>query len=411
MIRSLGRFIAIIVLINMVGCRGPADTVLDPALPTLPEIGPGPRSIDPLSLANPRYDSVLAAGDTVLKTSDNAIQEMRARLLALGYGADRLHLLSADRSRFTGDFFVSAVPVDTPDARRREARSRDEDRVRKLPGGIDPATEAQLLRRVLSLDPGQSGACFVYLASSATGDGLAMGTGAIKVDSLNRALFGGCANAPTVIVISACQSGGFQSLAAPNRLVMVAAGDAERGFGCGPNVGFTTFDECFLGAFDAGGPWKTLFAATQSCVARRQALVGQSGVSPKIAIGALVADLPSPVPASDKAPAVAFRRGVGRFTADAMPFFPTLRQRNQATVDAYLKAPAPKAMALTYAGTVTIAADDSGRETLDDVSRTALIQCERESGGACVLFARNDSIAAPGDSGLAPLHKPFLNLR
>ena len=68
-------------------------------------------------------------------------------------------------------------------------------------------------------------------------------------------------------------------------------------------------------------------------------------------------------------------------------------------------------MALTLAGTVAWAGGVTGSETPEDVARIAVQLCEWQSDGACMLFARNDGLAANGPSGFPPFQAPMLARR
>ncbi len=137
----------------------------------------------------------------------------------------------------------------------------------------------------------------------------------LSPEELDRALAGGCADAPTVVVVSGCATGAFAAppVARPNRLILTAAARGRTGFGCGPNLGYTTFDECFLGALPGAATWVDAFDRTRICVAHREKLVGQSPVEPQVAIGSLVAALPAPWKQSTAADGVTrivqFRQG------------------------------------------------------------------------------------------------------
>jgi hypothetical protein len=216
------------------------------------------------------------------------------------------------------------------------------------------------------------------------------------------------------VIVSGCSTGDWTAapMARPNRLILAAAAKGRTGFGCGPNVGFTTFDECLLGATQGAADWASIFTLTRTCVLRRESLVQQPSVDPQIYIGPLVARLPAPWPTAPGPDGIArqvkWSQGIGRFSIDGTPFFSTLKQRNQEALDSYRHAPPPRALALTFAGTVAWAGGVTGFETPDDVARIAVELCEWQSDGACLLYARNDGLAANGPSGFPPFQAPML---
>jgi hypothetical protein len=399
---------ALALLTLLAGCNHDRDSRFDPPMPNLPAVPTAPSAIDPAALAAPNWDVVLAAGSRALGVADDAVIEINARLAAIGVPLERLHEFSADP-----DINNSA----TSPRRSRKQQERDDAEItddramsRDLPRGTLPARPSLMLRQIMSLDGRRNGACLAYFASVPEDDGIKMLEGTLSPDQLDRALGASCGDAPTVVVVSGCDTGRFAAapMTRPNRLIITAAASGRSGFGCGPNVGFTTFDECFQGALDGAPNWATIFEQTRRCVVHRGELVKQEPVDPQIYLGSLVAGLKAPWA---NRPAVVrqveFNQGIGRFTMEGVPFFSALKTLTHPTVEAYHHAAAPKAMALTYAGTVAFAAATVG-ETMEDVARLALQRCEFRSGGACVLYARNEALAASGASGQPSVHPSML---
>jgi hypothetical protein len=406
--------LASLAVLALSGCGGEGpDHVKLPevSMPALPPPPAAPAHLDPAALAQPQYDAVLVSGDRSRSVDDDAIESFGDALEALGTPSERIRSLSADPKRFAEDFYLTPdSPL--PDERRHQSR---EDRLHKIAGGTDPADPALVLRRVLELNHNISGTCLVYLASTSKGDELELrNDGSLSPEELDRALGGGCAAAPNVVVVSGCGTGSWAAgpMAKANRLILTAAAAGKKGFGCGPNVGFTTFDECFLGAIPGALDWPAIFKRTKICVERREKLVDQPSVEPQIFIGALAAGLSAPGRDAFGPEGVAhlldWRQGIGRFSLDGVPYYSVLKQRTEAAFQAYGEAPAPKALALTLAGTVAWAAANTGSETPDDVARIALQLCEWQSDGACILYARGDGLAANGPSGFPALHPPML---
>ncbi|MBV9654070.1 MAG: hypothetical protein JOZ42_05860, partial [Acetobacteraceae bacterium] len=129
-----------------------------------------------------RYAAVLVAGDASLPVFDNAAESVAKRLVAGGAVApDRLRRLSASPAAVTRT-------------------------------GGRPASLPNVLDAVAALRPGPGGGCFVFATSHGEeGRGLFLAaTGQVLgPTALDRALAEGCGEAPTVVVVSACFSGGF----------------------------------------------------------------------------------------------------------------------------------------------------------------------------------------------------------
>jgi hypothetical protein len=400
----IARTLAGLLLAGLVACSVHRDAYLDPPMPDLP---PAPESTAPLDPAAPRWEALLVAGTLTLRTADDAAIDLADRLDAAGVPIERLHELSADPARY-GDAGLGhpggSRPGDEGGERSRSARPA---------GTVFPARPALVLRQILQLRPGKSGACLTYLAGTGTRDGLKLLDGTLTPADLDRALGAACGAVPTVVIVSGCGTGAFAAppMARANRLVIAAGSSEETGFGCGPNDGLTTFDECLLGTLDGAARWSEIFEATGTCVRRRETLAGQPATAPRVAMGALAAGLAAPWQGETGSDGIVrqvrFERGIGRFDPDGLPYFKALKALTRPTIDAYLHAGPPKALALTLAGTVAWAASGAG-ETPEDVARLALQRCEWRSGGACILYARNAGLAAAGAAGLPEIHPPML---
>jgi hypothetical protein len=401
--RSL-RLLPAALLLVLTACGHSANRLPMPDLPAAPAVQPI-VPIDSATLAHPDFRVLLVAGDATRHVYTNAVLQMRDSLSGAGLGIDRVRAMSADQEIVGADVF----------SRERVTRNQASigETLVALPGAIEPPTLALLSNRVLDLKamaPGQ--ACLAYLVSTPDGDGLKTADKTLTPEILDRALIGGCGVAPTVVVVSSCDAGRFATgvMARPNRMILTASASGASGFGCGPNVGFTTFDECFLGALNGADTWGLVFDRTRACVVRRERLVNQPSVAPQSFIGPAMATLATPwADAARRGPAtqVNFLQGIGRFTADALPYFSTLQAKNGPVAIDYLHGVSPKALALTYAGTVAWVGGQRG-ETPDDVARLAVQRCEYESGGACVLYARNINLTAASGSGLPALQPPLL---
>ena len=414
--RHGARALLALAMLGLAACggQGPDNVKLpEVKMPALPPPPTGAPKLDPAALATPQYDAVLVAGDRSRPVGDDATQSLHELLAGAGTPFERLHMLSADPKRFVEDFYI-AGNVRTS---RDEDMPSQEERIRKIAGGTDPASPALVLRRTLELDGHNGDTCLVYLQSTPEDAGLKLRDGVLVPEQLDRALAAGCADAPTVVIVSGCSTGDWAKppMARPNRLILAAAATGRTGFGCGPNVGFTTFDECLVGSIPGAPDWATIFTLTRTCVLRRESLVAQPSVDPQIYIGPLVARLPAPWRTTPGPEGIArqvnWRQGIGRFSIDGTPYFSTLKQRNQEALDSYRHAPPPRALALTLAGTVAWAGGVTGSETPEDVARIAVQLCEWQSDGACMLFARNDGLAANGPSGFPPFQAPMLARR
>jgi len=214
--------------------------------------------------ASGNWQVVLAAGDDAEPVFDNATHEMSRRLAAAGVPSSNIHRLSASAA--------------------------------ELAGGVESATSEHLLRRIADLPARPGDQCLVFLTSHGergAGIWLARSDRALSPDELARALSRGCGDAPTVVIVSACYSGGFAGgkMAKPNRIVLTAARGDRPSFGCQAHRIYNFFDECVLGVLPVSKTWRAVFDDANSCVRRMEHALGVQPSEPQAYIGRAVAAL------------------------------------------------------------------------------------------------------------------------
>ena len=329
-----------------------------------------------------RLKAVLVAGDGQLPVFDNATRYLNDRLIAAGLPAAEIHRLSAS---------------DHP---------RD--------GAAETTSLASIANRIGGLKPSAGEGCLVFLSSHGDprkGFVLARSQEYLTPTRLDRMLSSGCATAPTIVVVSACYSGGFAAspMARPNRIILTAARSDRPSFGCGAGFTYNTFDQCFLGALDGAQTWRDIAMRTKGCVATREAAMKQTRSQPQVYFGAAMLDMPAPWGGFGGDPgAVQFTAGPGRFSPRAVPLPATDRARYGKTLEQYDRAASPKAFAMSPDGAFSWRdRSPSGAHTEAEIQRMALQVCEWY-GVACVLYAIDDAVVAPLPSGLPPFHPPLL---
>ena len=97
-----------------------------------------------------------------------------------------------------------------------------------------------------------------------------------------------CGARPTVIVISACFSGGFiPALAEPNRIIITAARLDRSSFGCGAGITYPYFDDCILQSLETATDFIAMAHRARGCVAARERAERLTPPSePQVVIGA-----------------------------------------------------------------------------------------------------------------------------
>jgi hypothetical protein len=191
------------------------------------------------------WQAVLVAGDNAEPVFDNAIEAMARWLLGIGTTQSDIYRLSA-----------SARPFGSTS---------------------EPASARLILGRVAALRPGRGEGCFVFITSHGQrrqGVWLAATGEFLEPAALSRALSAGCRNAPTVVVVSACYSGSFTAMRAPNRIIMTAARPDRPSFGCQADRTYTVFDECLLSVLPQAATWRGVYAANLACVQQRERELG-----------------------------------------------------------------------------------------------------------------------------------------
>jgi hypothetical protein len=210
------------------------------------------------------WEVVLAAGDDAEPVFDNATRTFDQRLVAAGVPAGNIHRLSASAA--------------------------------ELSSSVEPASAKALLQRIAELPARPGDRCLVFLTSHGergSGVWLARSNLALSPDELADALSRGCGPAPTVVIISACYSGGFAAgrMAKPNRIILTAARSDRPSFGCQVHRRYNFFDECLLGALPKSTTWRMAFDKSVQCVRQMERALGERPSEPQAYFGTAVADL------------------------------------------------------------------------------------------------------------------------
>jgi hypothetical protein len=222
----------------------------------------------PEILANLHYKAVLIAGDRSSPAFDHATETMRAMLVARQVAPADIQRLSAAR-----------MP-----AFRGEVRS---------------STLAHVLSAIEQLHPAPGQGCFVFATSHGGYDeGLVLvpSENFLTPVALDAALTAGCGDAPTVVIVSGCFSGGFATppMARANRVILTAARQDRPSFGCGAGFQYTFYDRCLLQAMSEAPTWLAAYATIRSCVATREQAMHVPPSGPRAWFGEAVRDMPIP---------------------------------------------------------------------------------------------------------------------
>ncbi len=211
-----------------------------------------------------RWQVVLAAGDGSLPVFDNATAAFARLLEKAGVPRGNIHHLTASAAG--------------------------------LRAGVEPATRGRLLRQIAQLPARPGERCLVFLTSHGergAGLWLALSDGVLTPDELARALSGGCAAVPSVVIVSGCYTGAFAAgaMRGPRRIILTAARADRPSFGCQAGRTYTFYDQCLLAALPGSALWRGVFLRTARCVRDMEDRLNMGRSDPQAYFGAAVARL------------------------------------------------------------------------------------------------------------------------
>ncbi|HVJ33710.1 MAG TPA: C13 family peptidase [Terriglobia bacterium] len=249
MLAGLWRATLVSFLAGLIGCTGAGDQ-------------PAPSAAaDPLPVPQ-RWSVFLVAGDNAAPVFDNAIARFDSLLRGPAFAP--VHLFSADEA-----------------------------------AGSELATSDNLSAALAQLPTGRDDGCLVFITSHGGRDGVAMKADFDHDQRLTPARLGtllddSCGSRSTVAIVSACFSGIFLDLAAPNRIILTAARADRTSFGCGAEFTYTYYDSCLLDQWPHAPNFQLLYDAVVGCVREKERKLGITPSEPQAAFGAQVANLPLP---------------------------------------------------------------------------------------------------------------------
>ncbi len=161
--------------------------------------------------------------------------------------------------------------------------------------GIALATLPHVLAAIAALRPAPGQSCLVFATSHGAhhaGLWLSHNDQYLSPAALDRALAAGCAQAPTIVIISSCYSGDFARppMARPNRIILTAARADRSSFGCGAGRTYTVYDQCLLAALAHPAPWRQIYATTKTCVRTQEERDDETPSLPQAWFGPAIAD-------------------------------------------------------------------------------------------------------------------------
>ena len=158
-----------------------------------------------------------------------------------------------------------------------------------------------VLRAIEAMQAGPNESCLIFVTGHGIQDrGVAFPRSKdyLRQNALDRAIAQGCGNRPTVVVISACFSGGYTTgpVARDNRIVLTAARRDRPSFGCGVQNNFTYFDGCFLSGFEdkASTTWEDVARSAIACVGSLERTDDFEPSEPQLYVGRTVVGLKLP---------------------------------------------------------------------------------------------------------------------
>ena len=208
-----------------------------------------------------RWKAILLAGDDSIRAFDNAVRDL------------------ADRFTVAG---VEVVAVLSVTSRER------------------PATQASLAAAASELRPADGEGCLLYATSHGIFHGLLLPLDSqhqvLTPDALKAIISAACGPHPTIMVISSCHSGTFirQATVAPNWIILSAAAEIRKSFGCRSERRYTYYDGCFIQEFSRARTWQELHAAVSRCIVAKEASLRELPSEPQAFFGRQMKNLPTP---------------------------------------------------------------------------------------------------------------------
>jgi len=140
------------------------------------------------------------------------------------------------------------------------------------------------------------GGCLVYYSSHGIPGGLILTTeqqGYITPSTLRQMIDTACPGRPSIVVLSACFSGGFiPGLERNDRMIFTAARPDRTSFGCGESDKYPYFDTCFLEQAPGAHDFVNLAQRTTACIAAKEMATGATPPSePQLWIGPAIKPL------------------------------------------------------------------------------------------------------------------------
>lgn len=162
-----------------------------------------------------------------------------------------------------------------------------------------PAGLRALEQTLSALKPQAGEGCLVYLTGHGAPEGLAMSADTPMMfvrTSRMETMLNGCAQRPTVLVVSACFSGIYArpGITRPERIVMTASAADLTSFGCSNNNRYTFFDQCFIDAWPRNSQWGRLADEVEDCVRQTERSGGFPSSKPQFIFGSGLRELALP---------------------------------------------------------------------------------------------------------------------
>jgi hypothetical protein len=207
------------------------------------------------------WKAVLIAGDDAEPAFDNAVEAMAEKLVTFGVNRANVTVLKTDST------------------------------------GAQAATRENIENAFEKLKTGPRDGCFVFATSHGMPErGLVLKRARTYLSPAMLAglIELGCADRPSVAIVSGCFSGGFAespAMRAKTRVILTASRRDRPSFGCNANLRYTFFDRCVLDNLIRGVAWPVVMNKARECVAAEERRLGDARSEPQMYVGAATEDL------------------------------------------------------------------------------------------------------------------------
>lgn len=155
------------------------------------------------------------------------------------------------------------------------------------------ATPEAIDRGLFQLRANTRPGCLLYFTSHGSPKAMVLGKGFMTPEVLWHIVNVNCGQRPTIVVVSACFSGIFETPESDtdNRMLLTAASKDRTSFGCGANFKYPYFDQCFIESAEFTHNFIDLADRTRGCISVLELKNKVQASQPQLRVGAKIGEM------------------------------------------------------------------------------------------------------------------------